>query len=46
MRSIRDHVLTLPRETTLYSGHGPVTTVDEERAFNPFIAPLYGGNFA
>jgi hydroxyacylglutathione hydrolase len=46
MRSIRDHVMTLPNETTLYSGHGPATTVEEERAFNPFIAPLYGGSLA
>jgi glyoxylase-like metal-dependent hydrolase (beta-lactamase superfamily II) len=46
MSSIRDHVMTLPEETRLYSGHGPVTTVGEERRFNPFIAPMYGGSFA
>ncbi|MGQ0814771.1 MAG: MBL fold metallo-hydrolase [Gemmatimonadota bacterium] len=46
MRSIREHVMTLPAETTLYSGHGPETTVQQERAFNPFIAPMYGGSFA
>jgi hydroxyacylglutathione hydrolase len=46
MQSIRAHVMTLPNETTLYSGHGPATTVEEERSFNPFIAPMYGGNFA
>ena len=46
MNSIRDHVMTMPEETKLYSGHGPVTTVGEERRFNPFIAPMYGGSFA
>ena len=46
MTSIRDHVMTLPEDTKLYSGHGPVTTVGEERRFNPFIAPMYGGSFA
>ena len=46
MTSIREHVMTLPEDTQLYSGHGPVTTVGEERRFNPFIAPMYGGSFA
>jgi glyoxylase-like metal-dependent hydrolase (beta-lactamase superfamily II) len=46
MTSIREQVMTLPEETRLYSGHGPVTTVGEERRFNPFIAPMYGGSFA
>lgn len=46
MQSIREQVMTLPDETRLYSGHGPVTTVGEERRFNPYIAPMYGGSFA
>jgi hydroxyacylglutathione hydrolase len=46
MTSIREQVMTLPDETKLYSGHGPVTTVGDERRFNPFIAPMYGGSFA
>lgn len=46
MASIRAHVMTLPDETTLYSGHGPETTVQRERTTNPFIAPMYGGSFA
>ena len=46
MNSIREQVMTLPAETQLHSGHGPVTTVGEERRFNPFIAPLFGGSFA
>lgn len=46
MTSIREQVMTLPDETKLYSGHGPMTTVGEERRFNPFIAPMYGGSLA
>lgn len=43
MASIRDEVLTLPDETTLYSGHGPSTTVGHERVANPFLVPHRGG---
>lgn len=43
---IREHVLTLPAETTLYSGHGPQTTVGHEAASNPFLIPHYGGGLA
>jgi hydroxyacylglutathione hydrolase len=46
MRSIREQVLTLPDETLLYSGHGPVTTVERERTGNPFLAPDHPGSFA
>ena len=46
MRSIREHVLTLPDETTLYPGHGPPTTVGQERTTNPFLVPHYGGELA
>ncbi len=45
-QSIRDHVLTLPDETVLYSGHGPETTVGHERISNPFLVPQYGGGLA
>ena len=37
IRNIREHLLTLPDETQVYSGHGPVTTVGAERRMNPFI---------
>lgn len=46
MRSIRERVLTLPDDTTLYSGHGPPTTVARERATNPFLVPHFGGSRA
>lgn len=37
IQSIKNEVFTLPDETTIYSGHGPVTTIGEEKAFNPFL---------
>jgi hydroxyacylglutathione hydrolase len=42
MRSIEEHLLTLSDETTVYSGHGPRTTIGDERVSNPF---LQGGMF-
>lgn len=44
MSSIRRRILTLPDETTLYSGHGPETTVGHERATNPFLTQQLGGS--
>jgi hydroxyacylglutathione hydrolase len=46
IRGIREHVLTLPDDTTLYTGHGPTTTVGRERSSNPFLVPQYGGGLA
>jgi hydroxyacylglutathione hydrolase len=37
LRSIRDKLLTLPDDTTVYSGHGPATTIGHERRSNPFL---------
>jgi glyoxylase-like metal-dependent hydrolase (beta-lactamase superfamily II) len=37
MDSIHAEVLTLPDETRLLNGHGPETTVGEERRHNPFL---------
>lgn len=39
-KSIQTQVFTLPEATTLYTGHGPKTTVQVERAGNPFVRPL------
>jgi len=36
-RSIREKLYTLPESTVLYPGHGPTTTVGEERRTNPFV---------
>jgi glyoxylase-like metal-dependent hydrolase (beta-lactamase superfamily II) len=37
IESIYREVLSLPDETRLLSGHGPETTVGQEREFNPFL---------
>jgi glyoxylase-like metal-dependent hydrolase (beta-lactamase superfamily II) len=36
-KKIREHILSLPPETLLCPGHGPLTTVAEELEFNPFF---------
>ena len=36
LASVRDIVLTLEDDTVLLPGHGPATTVQEERTHNPF----------
>jgi len=35
---IRKHLLTLPPQTTVFSGHGPQTTIGDEIADNPFLS--------
>ena len=40
LTSIRTLVDTLPAETVVYPGHGPLTTLGEELARNPFLAEL------
>ena len=35
--SIRTKLLVLPDETKVYTGHGPATTIGQEKKFNPFI---------
>jgi len=35
--SIQQKLLVLPEETIVYSGHGPDTTIGQERDFNPFL---------
>ena len=36
-RSIREQIYTLPDSTTIFPGHGPKTTVGDEKADNPFV---------
>ena len=38
LRTNREQILTLPDNTVLCPGHGPLTTVGEEKAHNPFFA--------
>ena len=37
IKSIRNRILTLPAETVIHPGHGPDTTVEMEKAYNPFL---------
>jgi len=36
-QKVREQIFTLPPETLICPGHGPLTTVAEERAHNPFF---------
>jgi glyoxylase-like metal-dependent hydrolase (beta-lactamase superfamily II) len=37
---IRANLLTLPDDTLVYPGHGPATTIGDERRQNPFLSAL------
>jgi glyoxylase-like metal-dependent hydrolase (beta-lactamase superfamily II) len=37
LESVRKTVYTLPKDTTIYAGHGPTTTVEHEMNYNPFV---------
>lgn len=37
MRSLHNTLMALPEETVVTPGHGPVTTIGEERENNPFL---------
>lgn len=37
INSLHEKVLTLPDETVVVPGHGPLTTIGEERESNPFL---------
>ncbi|MBK9270661.1 MAG: MBL fold metallo-hydrolase [Saprospiraceae bacterium] len=38
IHSIQTNLLNLPNETRVYSGHGPVTTIGQEKLTNPFLS--------
>ncbi len=37
LKNIREKLFVLPSETKVYSGHGPETTIGEEKKYNPFF---------
>ena len=39
LRTNRSEIMTLPDDTILACGHGPLTTVGEQKISNPFLAP-------
>lgn len=38
LNSIREKILTLPDDTAVYPGHGPATTVEDEKNNNPYCS--------
>jgi glyoxylase-like metal-dependent hydrolase (beta-lactamase superfamily II) len=36
-QKVREEILSLPAETLICPGHGPLTTVGEEKEYNPFF---------
>lgn len=40
VRSVREELLTLPDDTIVYCGHGPITTIGAERRGNPTLAEV------
>jgi hydroxyacylglutathione hydrolase len=46
LRNNSGKILTLPDDTILCPGHGPLTTVAEEKVHNPFFADRWAGNIA
>ncbi len=39
-QSIREQLYTLPDQTVVHSGHGPLTTIGEEKKHNPYVKSL------
>lgn len=37
LKAIREKLFTLPDETRVYPGHGPITSIAHEKAHNPFL---------
>ncbi len=37
LQGIREKLFTLPDETKVYPGHGPMTTIAHEQKYNPFL---------
>jgi glyoxylase-like metal-dependent hydrolase (beta-lactamase superfamily II) len=36
-KSIKTRLYTLPDDTIVYTGHGPITTIGDEKRYNPFV---------
>jgi glyoxylase-like metal-dependent hydrolase (beta-lactamase superfamily II) len=42
LTSLRDKILPLPDDTAVLPGHGPATTIGQERASNPYLRQVAG----
>lgn len=38
--SVMDKLMGLPGDVTVFPGHGPNTTISDERTHNPFLQPF------
>ena len=38
-KSIKTRLYTLPDDTIVYTGHGPITTIGDEKRYNAFVRP-------
>lgn len=38
IKAIKEKLLPLPPETVVYCGHGPTTTIGDEKEYNPFVS--------
>lgn len=45
VQGIRNKLFALPPDTVVYPGHGPVTTVGQEKRFNPFVGENASGEW-
>lgn len=43
IESIRTQLMILPEQTKVYPGHGPTTTIQQEKQYNPFVGQKKGG---
>jgi hydroxyacylglutathione hydrolase len=41
LSSIKEKLFVLPGETKVYPGHGPATTIEREKRFNPFFEAAF-----
>jgi hydroxyacylglutathione hydrolase len=37
VQGIKEKILTLPSSSSVFPGHGPSTTIEDENATNPFL---------
>jgi glyoxylase-like metal-dependent hydrolase (beta-lactamase superfamily II) len=44
MDSIEKYLLSLPDDIVVYSGHGELTTIGDEKMYNPFIGQIIGND--